>query len=172
MSGPPDRLPVRAGQRLQVCFELPGSFNEVCLLRPLYTKSVKEVSVEVYENLCTFGNPHILQSDNGREFANAVVKKIKNWPGCKAVKQDLNAVKQDVNAVKQDVNAIKQDVNAVCSRVSIQQNSYLLPRPRVDRCVHESVHSTSSCVAAGRRSISAFTRQYTTQFLFITAAKG
>ena len=133
---------------------------------------MKEVSVEVYENLCTFGNPHILQSDNGREFANAVVKKIKNWPGCKAVKQDLNAVKQDVNAVKQDVNAIKQDVNAVCSRVSIQQNSYLLPRPRVDRCVHESVHSTSSCVAAGRRSISAFTRQYTTQFLFITAAKG
>ena len=42
-------------------------------LRPLTTKSAKEVALVLLEIFCDNGGaPHILQSDNGREFVNQV----------------------------------------------------------------------------------------------------
>ena len=83
--------------------------TKFCILRPLYTKTAKEVSVEVLEIFCTFGNPHILQSDNGREFANKVVEKIiEKWPGCKIVhgKPRHSQSQGSVERANRDVEAI------------------------------------------------------------------
>ena len=56
-----------------------------------------------------FGNPHILQSDNGREFSNKVVKKITEiWPGCKLVhgKPRHSQSQGSVERANRDVEAI------------------------------------------------------------------
>lgn len=41
----------------------------VCL-RPLKTKTAEEVAYHLVDIFCDKGAPHILQSDNGREFSN------------------------------------------------------------------------------------------------------
>ena len=57
------------------------------VLRPLKTKTAVEVSQTLMEIFCLIGPPHILQSDNGREFKNvnlaAMIREL--WPGCKIV---------------------------------------------------------------------------------------
>ena len=56
------------------------------VLRPLYHKKAEEVVEELIEIFCIFRSPNILQSDNGSEFSNKIVKKIvEMWPGCKLV---------------------------------------------------------------------------------------
>ena len=53
--------------------ELPRSFDEIqSPSSPLHTKTAAEVVHEVVEMFCIFGNPHILQFDNGREFSNKI----------------------------------------------------------------------------------------------------
>ena len=55
-------------------------------LRPTKTKRAEEVAYILVDIFCTFGAPTILQSDNGREFANAVVEEIKDmWDVAKIV---------------------------------------------------------------------------------------
>ena len=55
-------------------------------LRALKSKLADEVADELFQIFCTFSAPEILQSDNGREFANKVVAAvIKKWPECKLV---------------------------------------------------------------------------------------
>ena len=57
------------------------------ILRPLRTKTAEEVSRILYEIFCLIGPPHILQSDNGREFKNinlaSMIREL--WTGCKIV---------------------------------------------------------------------------------------
>ena len=56
------------------------------VLRPLKSKRAAEVAYHVLDIFCLFGSPHILQSDNGREFANEIVKELVDmWPECKLV---------------------------------------------------------------------------------------
>ncbi|KAK7573634.1 hypothetical protein V9T40_010825 [Parthenolecanium corni] len=56
------------------------------LLRPLHTKRACEVAYELIDIFTTFGAPNILQSDNGREFANQVVEEVCSmWPKLKIV---------------------------------------------------------------------------------------
>ena len=56
------------------------------ILKPLVTKQTIEVAKHLIEIFCLFGCPLILQSDNGREFASAVVKEVtESWPNCKLV---------------------------------------------------------------------------------------
>lgn len=56
------------------------------VLRSLRSKRAPEVAYHVMDIFCLFGAPHILQSDNGREFANNVVKEIlQMWPVSKLV---------------------------------------------------------------------------------------
>ena len=43
----------------------------VCL-RPLKSKTAEEVAYHLVDIFCDKGAPHILQSDNGREFSNKV----------------------------------------------------------------------------------------------------
>jgi len=56
------------------------------LLRPLKHKRAEEVAYVLLDIFTTFGAPSILQSDNGREFANQVVTEMcAMWPELKIV---------------------------------------------------------------------------------------
>jgi len=53
------------------------------VLRPLKRKAAVDVARELLKIFLFFGSPKILQSDNGREFANAVVAEVLLlWPEC------------------------------------------------------------------------------------------
>ena len=55
-------------------------------LRALQRKSAFEVVAHLNEVFGTLGAPRILQSDNGREFVNNVVRNLLNfWPDYKVV---------------------------------------------------------------------------------------
>ncbi|KAJ8926982.1 hypothetical protein NQ314_020607 [Rhamnusium bicolor] len=52
----------------------------ICL-RPLRSKRAVEVAKELLKIFLQFGAPSILQSDNGREFANSIIEELKiMWP--------------------------------------------------------------------------------------------
>lgn len=52
------------------------------ILRPLKTKTAEEVAYQLMDIFCLFGAPCILQSDNGREFTNKVIKNLADmWSG-------------------------------------------------------------------------------------------
>ncbi|XP_025266504.1 KRAB-A domain-containing protein 2-like [Camponotus floridanus] len=56
------------------------------ILRPLKTKTAEEVAYQFIDIFCLFGAPCILQSDNGREFINKIIKSLADmWPGMKLV---------------------------------------------------------------------------------------
>ena len=57
------------------------------VLRSLKRKTAEEVAQTVMEIFCLIGSPHILQSDNGREFKNInLARMIRELsPGCKIV---------------------------------------------------------------------------------------
>jgi transposase InsO family protein len=52
----------------------------------LKRKTAEEVSGHLVKIFSLLGAPDILQSDNGREFANRLVESVAaGWPGCKIV---------------------------------------------------------------------------------------
>ncbi|CAF0702812.1 unnamed protein product [Brachionus calyciflorus] len=56
-------------------------FLKVCWLRTLKAKSAKEVARALIDIFGHFGAPRILQSDNGKEFRNALIEALKLlWP--------------------------------------------------------------------------------------------
>ena len=57
------------------------------VLRPLQKKSADEVVNHLLDTFSLFGSPHILQSDNGREFKNVNLATMirDKWPECKIV---------------------------------------------------------------------------------------
>ena len=57
------------------------------VLRPLQKKSADEVVNHLLDIFSLFGSPHILQSDNGREFKNVNLATMirDKWPECKIV---------------------------------------------------------------------------------------
>ncbi|KAH7703060.1 KRAB-A domain-containing protein 2-like protein [Aphelenchoides avenae] len=56
------------------------------VLRALVRKTAIEVAGKLKEIFAVFGAPRILQSDNGKEFANQVVKElVRQWPECRIV---------------------------------------------------------------------------------------
>jgi hypothetical protein len=57
-------------------------FTKFVILKPLKSKSAVEVANNLYDYFSIFGPPTILQSDNGREFRNNVIEKLREfWPG-------------------------------------------------------------------------------------------
>jgi len=56
------------------------------ILRPLKSKTAEEVAYQLMNIFCMFGAPFILQSDNGREFANKIIQNLADmWPGMNLV---------------------------------------------------------------------------------------
>ena len=58
-------------------------WSKIHVLFPLMEKSAAEVALNLSSKVFSyFGLPKILQSDNGREFVNGLVKKlVEDWPG-------------------------------------------------------------------------------------------
>lgn len=55
--------------------------SKYLVLRPLQTKRAEEVAYCLIDIFCILGAPSVLQSDNGREFANRIVEELKLlWP--------------------------------------------------------------------------------------------
>ena len=50
--------------------------TKMVVLRPLKTKTAEEVAYHLVDFFCDKGSPHVLQSDNGREFANKICQCI------------------------------------------------------------------------------------------------
>ncbi|XP_063850958.1 KRAB-A domain-containing protein 2-like [Scylla paramamosain] len=80
----------------------------VCL-RALQTKTAEEVAFHLVDIFCDKGAPHILQSDNGREFSNKLVKEVlMMWPECKMVhgKPRHSQSQGSVERANRDIEAI------------------------------------------------------------------
>ncbi|KRZ58194.1 KRAB-A domain-containing protein 2 [Trichinella nativa] len=99
-------------------------FTKFCILSPLKSKRAEEVASKLLEIFLTFGAPSILQSDNGREFSNAIIAELKTyWPELKLVTgrprhpQSQGAVER-LNGVVQDKLAIWMRENG-CKRWSM-----------------------------------------------------
>jgi hypothetical protein len=74
--------------------------------RPLKSKTAEEVAYQLMDIICMFGAPFILQSDNGREFANKIIQNLAEmWPGMKLVhgKQRCSRRQGSVDRSNQDV---------------------------------------------------------------------
>ncbi|KRX74235.1 KRAB-A domain-containing protein 2 [Trichinella sp. T6] len=100
------------------------SRKRFCILSPLKSKRAEEVASKLLEIFLTFGAPSILQSDNGREFSNAIIAELKTyWPELKLVTgrprhpQSQGAVER-LNGVVQDKLAIWMRENG-CKRWSM-----------------------------------------------------
>ncbi|XP_068221389.1 KRAB-A domain-containing protein 2-like [Palaemon carinicauda] len=80
----------------------------ICL-RALQTKTAEEVAFHLVDIFCDKGAPHILQSDNRREFSNKVIKEVlAMWPECKLVhgKPRYSQSQGSVEQANRDVEAI------------------------------------------------------------------
>jgi len=51
-------------------------FTSFAITRPLKTKTATEVASQLYDVICLFGPPRLLHSDEGKEFANDVIKEL------------------------------------------------------------------------------------------------
>ena len=51
-------------------FDLLVWMRHLMSFTPLKTKTAEEVAYQLIDIFCDKGTPHILQSDNGREFSN------------------------------------------------------------------------------------------------------
>ena len=96
-------------------------FSEICVLRPLTTKTAEEVAANLLDIFLTFGAPTILQSNNGREFVNVVITELSTlWANLKLVTgrhchpqsqgtvERLNGVIQDKLAIWMQENNSKK----------------------------------------------------------------
>ena len=78
-------------------------------LKMLTSNRAEEVAYNVLDVFCFLGASHILQSDNGREFSNKVVKELLiMWPGCKLLhgKPRYSQSQGSVERANQDVESI------------------------------------------------------------------
>ncbi|GFR64338.1 KRAB-A domain-containing protein 2 [Elysia marginata] len=83
-------------------------FTKFCVLRRLTTKKAEEVAKNLLDTFLTFVAPAILQSDNGREFVNAVIAELSTlWPQLKLVTERLRHP-QSQGAVER-LNGVIQD---------------------------------------------------------------
>lgn len=83
--------------------------TKMVVLRPLRSKTAEEVAYQLVDIFCDKGAPSILQSDNGREFANKLVQNVLElWPNCRLVhgKPRHSQSQGSVERANRDVEAI------------------------------------------------------------------
>ncbi|XP_068205289.1 KRAB-A domain-containing protein 2-like [Palaemon carinicauda] len=90
-------------------FNYQDHLTKMICLRALHTKTAEEVAFYLVDIFCDKGAPHILKSDNGREFSNKVIKEVLAiWPECKLVhgKPRYSQSQGSVEQANRDVEAI------------------------------------------------------------------
>lgn len=95
------------------------------VLRALGTKTAAEVVDYLVEIFALFGAPRMLHSDNGKEFANWLVKElVRRWPECRIVRgrprhsQSQGSVEranQDVEVVFQGMKVNRWHFSGFCA---------------------------------------------------------
>jgi hypothetical protein len=83
--------------------------TKMVVLRPLKSKTAEEVAYQLVDIFCDKGAPRVLQSDNGREFANKVVNNVlEMWPECRLVhgKPRHSQSQGSVERANRDVEAL------------------------------------------------------------------
>jgi len=71
---------------LPIHYELSIPFDQVHNSSSPESKTAEEVAYQLMDIFCMFSAPFILQSDNGREFANKIIQHLADmWPGMKLV---------------------------------------------------------------------------------------
>ena len=112
------------------------------ILRPLTSKCAKEVSKTLFEIFCLIGSPHILQSDNGKEFKNVdlagMIRYI--WPDCKIIhgKPRHPQSQGSVERVNQEVKHVLGSLMRMKSR----DPCWVKYVPIVQHSINTSPHST------------------------------
>lgn len=70
------------GKTYKWILQLKDHFTKYCWAKALENKEAREVYQTVREIFFMFGPPHILQSDNGREFVNELINSLQlDFPG-------------------------------------------------------------------------------------------
>ncbi|XP_068221351.1 KRAB-A domain-containing protein 2-like [Palaemon carinicauda] len=90
-------------------FNYQDHLTKMICLRALQTKTAEEIAFHLIYIFCDKGAPHILQSDNGREFSNKVIKEVlAMWPEYKLVhgKPRYSQSQGSVERANRDVEAI------------------------------------------------------------------
>ena len=92
------------------------------ILRPLRNKSAVEVTDNLRDIFCLFGPPHILQSNNGREFKNVNLATMirEKWPECKIIHgkarhpQSQGSVERVNREIKKVLGSLMRKTNDPC----------------------------------------------------------
>ncbi|XP_063827754.1 uncharacterized protein LOC135077121 [Ostrinia nubilalis] len=122
-------------QEFKWLLQYQDHLTKFSFLRPLKSKQAKEVAIEMLKIFLEVGCPHILQSDNGREFTASVLKEIVSlWPACKIVNgrprypQSQGSIERSNQDVKNMIRAWMTDNKSTnwsigCYFVQFQKNS-------------------------------------------------
>jgi IS30 family transposase len=120
--------------------------TDVCsrftLLRPLKGKTAKEVSRALYQVFSDFGVPKRIQSDNGKEFVNEVIQKMKQLLGIEH--RLISPYHPEANGVAEaSVKIVKQILTKISKGNINQWDKYL---PTVQMMMNNRIMSrTKSC---------------------------
>lgn len=71
----------RSPEGYTVLLSIVDVFSSFTLLFPLQSKTAEAVAQKLWYAMCLFGFPRIIQSDNGTEFVNSVVKEVITMAG-------------------------------------------------------------------------------------------
>ena len=111
-------------------------------IRPLKTKTAEEVAKELLYIFLDIGAPHILQSDNGREFTAEVIRELSTlWPGCVLVNgrprhpQSQGSVERGNGSMKLKLQSWMRDNNTASWSVGIRFVQWSM-----NNTYHEAIH--------------------------------
>ena len=101
------------------------------MLRPLTHKTAENVAAELLDIFCILGAPHILQSDNGKEFVNQTINRLlEEWPQCKIVhgKPRHSQSQGSVERCNRDVESLVACYQAENATVAylVKTNKYII----------------------------------------------
>ena len=111
------------------------------VLRPIKRRTADEVVNQLFDIFCLLGSPHILQSDNGREFKNVDLARMVRefWPGCRIVHgksrhpQSQGSVERVTKEKKNVLGSLMREAN---------NDNWVKFVPLVQHSTNTSPHST------------------------------